>query len=281
MEEISNMITRRLETIVKATGQELIHSKRKAINALLPYAVRLGRSGKQRMIDMSLRAVMALNPEEFIWDRAKPLIVKLSDPQSPPFLDWLITLASPNVSWHEEPYDGNMVARWAEAAEAVPYTEEIGQSVVDVLLHIASVDSLRLYIPVGIWAWLKKQPLLPPGCSGRSRGSSENVVRQVRALGDAEILKSYLVVVWSEWDQLDDGKSGGLAEMQTSIREVFSGVEMRRHRQDLVERLDQVLGQLDAGLDHLQQGKPSLDAHHISQAETQYGELKKVLMEIG
>ena len=37
-----------------------------------------------------------------------------------------------------------------------------------------------------------------------------------------------------------------------------------------------------AGQTHVpQQRKPSLDAHHISQAKTQYGELRRVLTEIG
>ena len=153
------------------------------------YRDRLARvRGHAVSTNMSLRAAMLLNSEEFIWHHAKPLIMRLSNTQSPPSLDWIITLASPHVSWHDEPYDRNMVARWAKAASAVPYTEEVGQNVVDVLLHIASVDSLRPHIPVDIWRWLKNQPSLPPECSGRSRGSSGDVVRQVRALGDIEIL---------------------------------------------------------------------------------------------
>jgi hypothetical protein len=115
---------------------------------------------------------------------------------------------------------------------------------------------------------------------GRSRGSSGDVVRQVRALGDAEILKSYLLLVWSEWDCIDDRKSGGLAEMQVSIREDFGGFWMRRHRRGLIKRLDRVLGRLDGELDHLQQYKPSLDIHHISRAKTQYSELKATLLEV-
>ena len=173
-----------------------------------------------------------------------------------------------------------MVARWAAAASAAPYTEEIGQSVVDTLLHIASVDFLRPHIPVDIWTLLKKQPPLPPECLGRSRGSSRDVVLQIRALGDIEILKSYLLLILSEWDHIDDQLLGGLTEMKVSIREDFGGIKMQRHRRDLIKRLDHVLGQLDRGLDHLQQHKPSLDTHHISRAKKQYRELKGVLVEI-
>ena len=69
--------------------------------------------------------------------------------------------------------------------------------------------------------------------------------------------------------------------MQISIREDFNGIEMWCHRQELIERLDHVLGQLDMGLGHLQQDKPSLDTHHISRAKAQYSELKRVLVENG
>ena len=40
-------------------------------------------------------------------------------------LDWLITLGSPRVSWYKEPYNKNMVARWAAAALALPYREDV------------------------------------------------------------------------------------------------------------------------------------------------------------
>jgi len=266
--------------MVKPIDLGLIQSKHKAIIALFPYAVRLGRSGKQRMVDISLRAAIALGPEVLTWHRANPFIMRPSSTQTPPSPDWIITLASTHVSWDEEPYDENMVARWAAAASALPHTEEVGQSVVGTLFHIASVDSLRPHIPVDIWTWLKNQPSLPPEYSGRSGGSRGGVVRQVRALGDIEILKSYLLLIWSEWDHIDDQPSGGLTEMQVSIREDFSGIEMWRYRRDLVKRLDHILGQLDRGLDYLQQHKPSLDTHHISCAKTQYSELKGVLLEV-
>ena len=263
-----------------ATDRGLIDSKRKAIIALFLYAIRLGRGGNKRMVDMSLRTALALDSEQPMWDRAKPLIMKLSNTRGPPSLNWLITLASPYMSWHDEPYDGDMVTRWATMASEVPYIDEVGQSVIDALLHIASVDSLRPHIPVGIWTWLKKQPSLPPMCSGRSRGSSGDVVRQVRALGDIEIIKSYMALVWSEWDYIDDQESGGFAEMEDSIRKDFGGIGMWGHRQDLIRRLDRILVQLDRGQDRLKQYKPSLGIHHIPRAKTQYSKLKEVLLEV-
>ena len=113
------------------------------------------------MVDMLLRAVMASNPEGFIWDRAGPLLMRLSETASPPSLDWVITLLSPHAPWHSERCDESMVVRWAKAASTMSYTEEVGCSVVDTLPHIASVDSLRSHIPIEIWAWLKRQPSLP------------------------------------------------------------------------------------------------------------------------
>ena len=232
------------------------------------------------MVGILLRAVMASNPEGFIWDRAGPLLMRLSETASPPSLDWVITLLSPHAPWHSEKCDESMVVRWAKAASTMSYTEEVGCSVVDTLPHIASVDSLRSHIPIEIWAWLKRQPSLPPQCPGRSRGSSGDVVRRVRSLRDIGILKSYLFLVWSEWDFIDSQKFGGLTEMQVSIREDFKGIEMWRHRQDLIERLDQVLRQLDGELDGFKQYKPSVDIDHISQAKVRCSELKRVLVEV-
>jgi len=282
--------------MVNATNKELIRSKHKAIIVLFLYAVHPGRSGEEGVVS---RAVMALNSGMFIWRRAIPLIMKLPNTQSSPALNWVITLGSPHVSWHDEPYDGDMVAKWAEAAPMVTYTEEVGRSVVSALLHIASVDSLRPHIPVEIWMLLKKQPSLPPKCLGRSRGSSGDVVRQVRALRDTEILKSYLVLVWSEWNPIEH-QDGGLIEMEASLREDFSGIETWRHRQELIERLDHVIGQMGGRLNRVmgQMGRrmnyvigqmggryplrrDELElAHRISQAKIRYSKLKRVLLEI-
>ena len=272
MEEVSKLITRKLETM--ATDRGLIHDKRKAIITLFLYAVRLGRSGNQRIVDASLRAAMALNSKQPVWGRAKPLIMKLSNTQGSPSLNWLIALEPP---WHDEPYDENMVTRRVGAVAAVITAL---QSMVYALLTTVPIDSLRPYIPIGIWAWLKKRVSPLPKCSVRSRVSSGDVVRRVRALGDVDILKSYLLLIWSEWDPIDDQQPGGLAEMEVSIREDFGGIEMWRHRQDLIKRLDHILGQLDMGLDHLQQHKSSLDTDHIPLAKAQYSELEEVLLEV-
>ena len=52
---------------------------------------------------------------------------------------------------------------------------------------------------------------------------------------------------------------------------------MWRHREDLIRRLDHVLGQLDRP-DHLQQRKPTLDNDQISESKAQYSKLRAVLL---
>jgi len=255
--------------MAQTEDRQLLHAKRKAINSLFPYVLWQDRVGRQTMFGVLSRAAMTSDHEQFIWHRVyRSIYTPSNNHPGPPCLDLVITLGSPHVYWNEVQHDENMVTRWAAAATAVTYTEEVGRSVVDALLQIASVDSLRPHIPVGIWAWLKKRPSLPPECLGRLEGTKGDVVRHVRALGDIEVLKSYLLLVWSEWDPTF---STGFGEMCTSIREDFGGIGMGCHRKDLIERVDHVLGQLDQGrLEH----EPGL----CEWAKGQYGNLKETLL---
>jgi len=246
--------------------------KPKAVIALLPYAVRQERVGGHRMSDAFSRVARAPMVETFM---AQSIATLLSE-AGPDYPNLLVTFMSPYAYWGLGS-DTSTVTRWAEAVLAVPYTEEVGQSVVDALLQIAPDDDLRPYIPVDVWALLKKRPSLPPICEGRTRGTKDSIVRRVRELGDVDILESYLLLVWSEWDFLF---SEGLAEMGTSIREDLSGIGMGHRREFLVKRLDHVLGQLDRGFEHLSQHNPSLDEDHIPIAKGQYEELKEVLLEV-
>ena len=68
--------------------------------------------------------------------------------------------------------------------------------------------------------------------------------------------------------------------MCTLIREDFSGIWVGYHREDLLQRLDYILRQLDLGLGHLQQHKPSISASDIWQMRGQYEQLKEVLLEV-
>ena len=263
--------------MAQAEDQQLLHAKHKAASCLFPYVVWQDRVGQREMLGALLHAAMTSNSERFMWRRIQPYITTLSNKPSPPSLDQVIVFASPHVSWHDGQHNENMVTRWGAAASAVPYTEEVGQSVVDALLQIASVDSLRPHIPIETWAWLRRRPSLLPECSGRSKGTDGDIVRQVRTLGDIEVLKSYLLLVWSEWDPISP-RSGGLAEMHVAIRERFNGIGMGRHREDLIKRLDHVLGQLDWGL--LEEHRSSLGEDDTQRAKEQYEELKKVLLEV-
>jgi len=149
--------------------------------------------------------------------------------------------------------------------------------VINTLLRISDISTLHSHIPIGIWEWLKKRPSLPPVCRVRSSGSWPSTVLYIRALGDIEILKSYLLVIWSEWDSLNPA---GLIEMQAAIREDFGVVTMWYHRDDLIERLDHVLGELDRGLAYFAQHQTQIDNDEIQRRKEQYGELKNALLEV-
>jgi hypothetical protein len=287
-------VTQELTTIAQVESPEQIWSKRKAITALFPYAVWRERDGEHGMVDAVLGAARTSSSAEFMWNAVGPFSATLFGRAGPDSLNRVITLASPHMLPSIRGFDETMVTRWAATVSTVPYTEEVGQAVVDALLQIASIPSIQRHIPVDIWSRLNKRPSLPPVCRGRSRGSSGDVVCQVRALGDIGILKSYLFLVWSEWDHMGDSyrwpagptkaqadiQDRGLNEMRISIWEDFGGIEMGYHREDLIKRLDHVLEQLGQGLGHLKQQKPSIDEDEIRLAIEQYGELKEVLLEV-
>jgi len=258
--------------MVEAANPIAIWSKRKVLRVLFPYAAWREQQGEHEMLDALLRATRVMKGLEQI--QTGPFALTLPIEASAR----TVILVSPHASWWLVNDQQNQVSRWAAAASAVSYTEEVGQCVVDTLLHIASIDSLPPHIPIDIWAWLRKQPPLSPGCLGRSRGTHESIVRQVRALGDIEILKSYLIVVWSEWNFI--GSRRGLFEMWDLIREDFGGIEMGHHREDLVKRLDHVLGQLDQGLGYLKHHGPNVNKDMIHWAGADYRELKRMLLEV-
>jgi len=184
-----------------------------------------------------------------------------------------VILTSPYIPWDQLASRWDLVAKWATVVSVVPYTEEVGQSVVDVLLQIASVRELVQSIPVDVWLWLTKRPPLPPICMGRYVGTRSRVVRAVRAIKDPEVHKSYLLVVWSEWCDLR-GRSA-LNQMCALIREDFSGsgIEMEHHRAELLQELARVLGQLDRGFPS--QSSWWLGRYDLWKAKRRYMKLKE------
>ena len=109
-------------------------------------------------------------------------------------------------SWHSLTDRGDLVQQWVATVSATLYTEEVARSVVGALLLIASERELLPYITLDTWLWLKKQPSLPRSCPCCFYGTRLNIVKTVQGLEDIEFLKSYLVIVWSEWNAtMDEG----------------------------------------------------------------------------
>ena len=172
-----------------------IESKRKAITALLPYALREERDGQPEMFDAFIHAVRASKDRDFTWYRVIQYAGRIARETSPR----AIVLISPYIRWSWPTAGEDLIQRWVAAASEVLCTEEVAQSVVNTLLQIASQKELISSIPADAWLWLTKRPPLPPICRGRDVGTRAHVVRAVRAIGDIEALKSYFLLVWSEW----------------------------------------------------------------------------------
>ena len=247
MEYVSNLITQKLETMVEVADSDLIFPKRKAINTLFPYAILQEQGGQQGIVDAILRAARVSdssfsNRGKFMWYRVEPYISRLFEKRSPTSLNRVITLISPYVPWQGALNNTIAVSRWAAAALTVPYTEDVGQNVVDALFQIAFIDFLRPHIPIEIWRMLKRRPSLPRIYYGLRWAGHVNTVAYVRRLGDIGLLKSLFLLVWTDECNLLPKNVG---EMMKSIREDFCGIEMEDNRKDLIERLDCVLWQLD------------------------------------
>ena len=276
MECVSTLVTQNLEAMIQAARFDGIFSKRKAINTLLPYAIHLEQWGQQGMINAILRAARVSDSEasnigKFMWHRVVLYISRLFDKRSPTSLNRVITLISPYVPWDGALNDTTSVSRWATAAMEIPYTDEVGQSVIDTLFQIASVNILRPHIPLDIWRWLKKQPPLPAIYHGQSKGGYENTVRYVDRLGDIDILKSYFLLLWTDRCALAPGSNG---EVERSIRENFSGTGVKQHREDLINHLDHVLARLDQRLESFP------DSADLKVAKKRYTKLKGALLEV-
>src|SRR5258708_28771419 len=103
----------------------IFQSKRKPISALFPYAARLAQDGQQGMIETILCIASKSPSGGFLWHRIGRSITSLFDESSSPSLNQAITLASPCAHWIGVSYTQNAVARWAAAAFATPYSDEV------------------------------------------------------------------------------------------------------------------------------------------------------------
>jgi len=261
--------------MAEAEDHRQLQSKHKAIAALLPYAVWQERDSRPEMLDMLLHATRASREKQFTWPHIDQFAITLLTKATPR----TIILASPHIRWRELRGRWDLVQQWATAASAVPYTDEVGKSVVDALFQIASVDRLAYHIPVDIWSWLTKRPPLPPNCLGRYVATRSLIVEAVRTFKDIELLKSYFLLVWSEWDELRDNH--GYNRMCASIRQDFAGIEVRPHRAELTQRLDVVLDELDRGLEYLRQQNPDIGKYDLWRMKRRYRKLREVLFEVG
>ena len=275
MEQVSNTIIQKINLMAGAPSTDpMLWSKFKAISALFPYAARLAQGEQREMFEVILHVSSKLSSRGFMWRRIGTSIISWFHESSPPSLNHAITIGAPCADWTRDLYTQVAVARWAAAVSATPYSDAVCQSAVGALLLIAYNNTLRPQIPIEIWALLKRQPLLPAICRGRMWGTTQDVVRHIRGLGDIELLKSYFLLVWSEWNYLF---FDGLGEMKEIIREEFCGIAMLRDREDLTERLDHVLRQLNRGVEYLQQHNPQIREDHITLPKFQYEQLKETL----
>lgn len=259
--------------MAEAENSNELYSKYKAITTLLPYAVLQELNGKPEMLNMFLCAARASKMLWFRWYRIRQFVSPILSKATP----HAIILISAHIPWSLLTDRGDLVRQWAVAISTVPYAEEVAQSVVDTLLQIAFEAPLLPRIPIDTWSWLTKRPPLPPVFLGRHLGTHQSIVDAIRGLNDIEVLKSYLLLTWSEWDTL---RGEGFNKMCTSIREDFGGVGMGRHRVDLIERLDHILGQLDRGLEYLNQHSPYVDEDNLQIMEQDYRGIKEVLLEV-
>ena len=251
--------------------------RHKAISALFPYAVRQERDKEYAALDALLHAVKTSWTVQFSWRHIQPFLDKLFDGTSHVSSKRTLMLVSPYMPWGEQNFGEDRARIWAVAASAVPKEEEFAPSAINTLLQIACHGLLPSRLHGDAWSWLKLRPLLPPVCKGRNLGSCRQVVLAVRDLKDIEILKSYLLLVWSEWDY---PYREDYLEMEDSIRRDFSGIEMNSHRADLLQRLDYILAELDRGLKHFQQYNPRFHRDRLQWGKTRYRGLRETLLEV-
>ena len=249
----------------------------KAINTLFPYAVRQERDKTYPILDVFLHAVKITPPFQFWWHHVLPFMDRLFNGTSHISSKRALVLASPYVPWGRWDFGEDRARIWAVAASAVPKDEDIAPSIINTLFQIAYCELLPPHLYSDAWSWLILRPSLPAVCKGREVGSIPRVLQTVQDLKDVEILKSYLLLIWSEWGSL---YPGGHNMMEISIREDFSGIEMNSHRADLLQRLDHVLAQLDTGLERLQKYRPDLNEVDLQERKNQYGALREILLDV-
>jgi hypothetical protein len=282
LETITSSIALRLTKA--AQDPEGILFKYKSITTLFPYAARRGQEGDTQLLDAFLCAVRYF-PCTSQWTRRyiRPVIPRLLAEGSSETLKRAAILALPHLElvWLDSNDISTFIDLWLSAAEALEYTEAVCEAVVDVLLQMAFFHSVRAHITPKAWGWLNKRPALPPRCRGRLLCSiGSNVLPAVRSRKDIELLTSYLVTMWSEWDCAGEWAFEGMCEV---LREEFcrdGGDEvLKGYRIDLLARLNLVLGELGKGLEHLRVRHLDMQPDEYEVIRERYKELKRMLVQ--
>jgi hypothetical protein len=125
--QVLRLITEKFKTMADIPPADrflLRRSKHKAITTLLPYAIRMEQGGQKEMVDAISHVSWALELV-FEWHRIQTHITAVFDKSSPPSLDRAIALISPYIPWYYWKDTKISISRWAAAAAAVPYSEEV------------------------------------------------------------------------------------------------------------------------------------------------------------
>jgi len=266
----------KVKTVVEAEDLDKLRSKRKAINTFLLYAIWQERNGQPELLDTFLLAARASRVLGYMWFNTHRQFIStlLSGGVSPRAL----ILVSPYIPWSKLIFSGGLIQQqWVAATCAVPYTEEVGQSVVDTVLQITSRREQLPHNPTDIWLWFTGWPSLPPVCLERDFGTYPHVVKTIRGLKDTEVLKSYLLHAWSQWNSI---WAEGFNEICASIHEDLGGFEMGHHRVDLIQRLDYILSQLYQGPEHFEQYGLGFNEGFLQTMTDQYQTLREILLEM-
>ena len=278
LETITSSIALRLTKASQDPAAVL--SKYKAITVLFPYAVRRGQEGDLQLLEAFLCAVRYF-PSTSQWTRRyiRPVLPKLLVEGSPATFKRAAILALPylELAWLDSDEICSFTELWISAADALEETEGVCQAVVDVLLQMAFFHSVRTHITPKAWSWLNKRPVLPPRCRGRLLCSiGSNVLPAIRALDDIELLTSYLITMWSEWDCAGEWAFEGMCQ---ALLEEFRGDEVREHRMALLGKLNTVLGELGKGLGYLRMWHPDMQPGELEVIRKRYRELKRILLQ--
>ena len=217
--------------MVEAADRGVLDSKSEAISAFSIYVI-LEQGRQKRMANAISHALDASDT----WDFIKPYTPMLFCGPNTPSMNSLIILLSPYIGWDDIYHSEGDVTRWAAAASAVPYTEQVGRDVVSALVQISRYDSLRPHIPLKIWMWLKKHSTLPPLPQRRPVRITSNTICYIRGLKDIELFKSLLLLAWLQWITISRD-----AHLEDLLREDFCGIGMWGHRKDLIEQLNHIV----------------------------------------